>query len=197
MNHWLYLHVWEPLSHLVEVGGFITLPLLAGGLLVSYLLALRMYDLYALRFRLPNTLQLEGIPWSSRDLESWFRSQAESFDPHQWLHIENELLLWEAQLRRSDEIIQSLVTAAPLLGLLGTVSGMILTFDSLASTSLLRQGNGIAGGISEALLTTQLGLVIAIPAMLAQQMIQRWRQRWHQRVILLLQLCQSRTGHTT
>ncbi|TNE45276.1 MAG: MotA/TolQ/ExbB proton channel family protein [Deltaproteobacteria bacterium] len=197
MNHWLHHHVWEPLSHLVEVGGFITLPLLAVGLLVSYLLALRMYDLYALRFRLPNTLQLTGIPWSSRDLEPWFRSQAESFDSHQWLHIENELLLWEAQLRRSDELIQSLVTAAPLLGLLGTVSGMILTFDSLASTSLLRQGNGIAGGISEALLTTQLGLVIAIPAMLAQQMIQRWRQRWHQRVMLLLQLCQSRTGHTS
>lgn len=196
MMELLFHHVWEPLTHLVEVGGYIIVPLLAVGLWVGYLLALRTYDLYAIRFRLKDTLQLKGIPWTSRELEPWFRKQSTCFTMQQWFHIESELLLWEAQLRRSDELLQSLVTAAPLLGLLGTVSGMILTFDSLASTSLLRQGNGIAGGISEALSTTQLGLVIAIPAMLAQQMIHRWRQRWHQRVALLLQLCQQRTGHS-
>ncbi|TVP74959.1 MAG: MotA/TolQ/ExbB proton channel family protein [Puniceicoccaceae bacterium] len=55
-----------------------------------------------------------------------------------------------------------LVTAAPLTGLLGTVIGMIVTFAGLSSSS----GSAIdivAGGISQALITTQTGLIIAIP----------------------------------
>jgi len=59
--------------------------------------------------------------------------------------------------------IQILVAAAPLIGLLGTVMGMLTTFQGLNSA------NGdtidlIAAGISEAMITTETGLVIAIPA---------------------------------
>lgn len=59
----------------------------------------------------------------------------------------------------------TIVTAAPLLGLLGTVIGMLATFLGL---SVSYGGNSldlVAGGISEALITTQTGLVLAIPAM--------------------------------
>ena len=62
---------------------------------------------------------------------------------------------------------------SPLLGLLGTVSGMIETFDSLASMALFTQSGGIAGGISQALFTTQMGLAVAIPGVLVQSVLNR------------------------
>ena len=70
-----------------------------------------------------------------------------------------------------------LVTVAPLLGLLGTVIGMLSTFKALSS------GSGktidlVAEGISEALITTQTGLVIAIPGYLLVAMIQKKRNQY-------------------
>ena len=61
-------------------------------------------------------------------------------------------------------IIATLAAIAPLLGLLGTVSGMITTFDVI---TLFGTGNAkaMAGGISESLITTQSGLTVAIPGM--------------------------------
>lgn len=57
-----------------------------------------------------------------------------------------------------------LAAVAPLLGLLGTVTGMITTFDVMA---IFGTGNAraMAGGISEALITTQTGLLVAIPGL--------------------------------
>lgn len=72
----------------------------------------------------------------------------------------------EAKFAKNQAIIKSLIAAAPLLGLLGTVSGMIETFDSL-SVVATSTGSGIAGGISKALLTTQIGIVISVPSILA------------------------------
>jgi biopolymer transport protein ExbB len=66
------------------------------------------------------------------------------------------------------------LTAAvsPLLGLLGTVSGMIATFELM---TLFGSGdaNTVSAGISEALVTTELGLVVAIPALLAHALMSR------------------------
>ena len=79
-----------------------------------------------------------------------------------------ELLLDEAILRETPALqrglglIKLLAAVAPLLGLLGTVTGMILTFQSI---SLFGTGDPklMAGGISQALVTTVMGLVTAIP----------------------------------
>jgi biopolymer transport protein ExbB len=69
------------------------------------------------------------------------------------------------RLEKYLSVIGVLAAAAPLLGLLGTVSGMISTFQVITY-----YGGGdprlLAGGISEALITTQAGLIIAIPALL-------------------------------
>lgn len=72
------------------------------------------------------------------------------------------------------KLIMTIVAAAPLTGLLGTVMGMIETFDSLMDANLFSQGGGgIAGGISQALFTTQMGLVVAIPGLLMGRALDR------------------------
>ena len=83
--------------------------------------------------------------------------------------------LWEdeRELRKFSRLIITIVAAAPLMGLLGTVIGMIETFDSLGDMSLFSQSGGIAGGISQALITTQMGLAVAIPGLIVNGMLQR------------------------
>jgi len=79
----------------------------------------------------------------------------------------------QKSLRRYNTLIITIVMAAPLLGLLGTVIGMIETFDSLGDMSLFSQSGGIAGGISQALITTQMGLAVAIPGLIVNGILQR------------------------
>jgi len=69
--------------------------------------------------------------------------------------------------------IRAMIAAAPLLGLLGTVIGMIETFTSLASRSGERTIQGLSSGISKALITTETGLAIAIPAVIILYYAQR------------------------
>lgn len=63
-------------------------------------------------------------------------------------------------------------SVSPLLGLLGTVSGMIATFK-LMTLFGAGDANAVSAGISEALVTTELGLVVAIPALLAHALMTR------------------------
>lgn len=70
-------------------------------------------------------------------------------------------------------LLHSLVAAAPLLGLLGTVSGMIETFASMHGAAGHATDQSVAGGISVALITTQLGLVIGIPGLVAARLLDR------------------------
>lgn len=79
----------------------------------------------------------------------------------------------EGQLGRGRILIASVVAVAPLAGLLGTVTGMIETFDSLADMSLFSQSGGIAGGISQALFTTQMGLSVAVPGLIVGRFLDR------------------------
>jgi biopolymer transport protein ExbB len=79
----------------------------------------------------------------------------------------------QKEIRKYNRLIVTIVAAAPLLGLLGTVIGMIETFDSLGDMSLFSQSGGIAGGISQALITTQMGLAVAIPGLIVNGVLQR------------------------
>lgn len=74
-----------------------------------------------------------------------------------------------APLARDLKVMKVCVGAAPLVGLLGTVTGMLSTFGALASGSGGDQTMGmVAAGISEALITTETGLVIALPGLFFQ-----------------------------
>lgn len=70
--------------------------------------------------------------------------------------------------------INIFVSAAPLLGLLGTVLGMLTTFQGIA-TGGGKMIDRIASGISEALITTEMGLLIALPGLMLSYMIRRKR----------------------
>lgn len=70
------------------------------------------------------------------------------------------------ELERFIPTLGTIASVTPLLGLLGTVTGMIKTFNAL-STAGAGNPMALAGGISEALLTTAAGLTVAIPALLA------------------------------
>jgi biopolymer transport protein ExbB len=70
-------------------------------------------------------------------------------------------------LRRYVRVFNGVSTISPLLGLCGTVFGMIRAFNEIATSDAMGRPELLAGGISEALLTTAAGLVVAIPALVA------------------------------
>lgn len=83
---------------------------------------------------------------------------------------------WREASRRDLGILAALTAAAPLLGLLGTVMGMVGTFDAVSELSG-EPTRRIAGGIRQALVTTQFGLLIAIPGVFGLARLQRLAQQ--------------------
>jgi biopolymer transport protein ExbB len=79
--------------------------------------------------------------------------------------IENAALYEMGRLERGLIVLATTANVAPLLGFLGTVTGMIKSFKALAEAGLSDPGR-VAAGISEALITTAAGLIIAIPIQL-------------------------------
>ncbi len=76
------------------------------------------------------------------------------------------------RLSRNDRLLELIGLIAPLLGLLGTILGMISAFQALQTSGSKADPAVLAGGIWEALLTTAMGLVVAIPAIVAFNMAQ-------------------------
>jgi len=100
-------------------------------------------------------------------------------DKHSWAALQvRTLLISEAHLKLDTvfSVIRSLVAICPLLGLLGTVTGMIEVFDVMALT-----GNGnpraMAAGVSKATLPTMVGLVVALSGLLVGGQLSRLAQR--------------------
>jgi biopolymer transport protein ExbB len=85
-------------------------------------------------------------------------------------HLDEAVLKQIPRIERGLSMIGILAAVAPLLGLLGTVVGMIDTFQSI---TLFGAGDPriMAGGISQALVTTQLGLTVAIPTILLHTLL--------------------------
>jgi len=80
--------------------------------------------------------------------------------------IENAALFELDRLERGMGVLATTANVSPMLGFLGTVTGMIKSFATLAASGLTNPGK-VAAGISEALITTAAGLIIAIPVQLA------------------------------
>jgi biopolymer transport protein ExbB len=70
-----------------------------------------------------------------------------------------------SHLRRYRRVFNGVATISPLLGLLGTVFGLIRSFNDVAAAGAMGRPDLLAGGFGEALITTAMGLLVAIPAM--------------------------------
>ncbi len=159
-------------------------PLVAATLLLWYVLGLR-----AATLRRGSVLNLRQIVEKSRRgalvrprglLDRAVASAVQVARRHDTLDraslrraLDDALGTHEREMRRGRVVVQSIVASAPLAGLLGTVTGMIETFDSLADAALFTQSGGIAGGISQALLTTQMGLSVAVPGLIVGRVLDR------------------------
>lgn len=83
-----------------------------------------------------------------------------------------------SRLDRRMAFLAILTSVAPLTGLLGTVSGLLATFRSLSTEAAGGLAEGAATGLYAALISTQTGLIIAIPAYVAIYLLRRRRDEW-------------------
>lgn len=82
----------------------------------------------------------------------------------------------ERDLSRGLWVLETIVTAAPLLGLLGTITGMMRAFHLIGSKGLV-DPNGVTAGVAEALIATALGLLIALIALFGFNLLSRMQSR--------------------
>lgn len=87
-------------------------------------------------------------------------------------HLNENILSQLPKLDRFLTVLSVSAGAAPLLGLLGTVMGIIKTFEMIGIYGT-GDANRLAGGISEALVTTEMGLIVAIPALIWHAVLNR------------------------
>ena len=83
---------------------------------------------------------------------------------------------WKIQIKTWLKVLPVLLSALPLLGLLGTIAGLLTTFHSMAISGSLDQQMLLGSGIADALITTQLGLITVIPGLMLQSLI-RYRHQ--------------------
>ncbi|MCH4561739.1 MULTISPECIES: MotA/TolQ/ExbB proton channel family protein [Halomonas] len=165
------LPLWlEPLAWLVDAGGVILVVIaLVATLLFSLALERGLffhitYQRARRRLIARWVARTEHLSWSARTLrEVWTR----------------ELI---ARLRRPLPWLRLLVACCPLLGLLGTVTGMITVFDSLALSDT-SQARAMADGVARATLPTLTGMAVAVIGLLftsrLEQVIRREEQWLH------------------
>mgnify|MGYP001172750800 CR=1 FL=1 len=85
---------------------------------------------------------------------------------------------WFESTQYWHEGIRQMLAALPLLGLLGTITGLTATFVSMSLEGGLALQELITGGIGDALFTTQLGLVLVVPGLLLVGLLNHQRRNW-------------------
>ena len=93
-------------------------------------------------------------------------------------HVYDALWPYRRRIREYSVVVKTIVMMAPLIGLLGTVIGMIETFDALQTSAMFSQGDSISGGISKALFTTEMGLIVAVPGLIIGRTLERKERRF-------------------
>ncbi|MCI0536788.1 MAG: MotA/TolQ/ExbB proton channel family protein [Verrucomicrobiales bacterium] len=173
----------EQMLHTWSNGGWVMAALATLGLIT-----------YATAIHLLISLYRRGLTKASdADLRRWVEQPSEApshmrelirytqDDIHSLREIEGRFREVEAakvpDVDRRVAFLNIMVVSAPLFGLLGTVLGMLLTFKAIgvggSSTSDI-----IARGISEALVATQTGMMVAIPGLLMAYVAKRWRNEY-------------------
>lgn len=156
----------------IKIGGWVMGPLVVVSVSMWFLIAKKVRDMAAFTrgditveecVRTMGTDTFSAAQWQERIVEGFLARRTEN-------ERINESLLESLRIRQASHAekevrtIQVLATIAPLLGLLGTVGGMITTFDVISEYGT-GNARALASGISEALITTQTGLVVAVPGL--------------------------------
>jgi len=186
------------LAGYIRQGGFVMWPLLFLALVLWFGIAYRLFFIRR-GTRLPvrelvaqARVRMPEVPRGSLDeaVRRGLRASAPSRRGLQAV-LDDQLFPIEEDLRRYRTLVRTIIVVAPLLGLLGTVNGMIEMFQSLGDQNFYSQSGGVAQGISQALFTTQFGLVIAIPGMLVGSLIDRRERRIQDDLMQLKELLVS------
>ncbi|MDA0338876.1 MAG: MotA/TolQ/ExbB proton channel family protein [Proteobacteria bacterium] len=161
--------LFDPISQFMARGGDVLWAILAVTFLMWALILERFWY-----FRTGHRKLVDQVvaSWDARaDSSSWYA------------HRIREALISQVQesLEASVPVIKTLVAICPLLGLLGTVTGMISVFDVM---SISGSGNarGMAAGVSQATLPTMAGMVAALSGLFFSNMIERFVDREAERV---------------
>ena len=158
--------------------GYIIIGLAVIGLLLA---AWRLTSLFSIRKKVEDQIKHLDKPNTNNPLGRVLATAAALENSHQELEtlelkIDEAILKEVPQLEKAQSMIKLFAAIAPLLGLLGTVTGMIATFQAITNF-----GTGdpklMAGGISQALITTVLGLVAAIPLLLSHNLVSSQSKR--------------------
>lgn len=198
----------------VEGGGIIGLIIIGLGLAAVILIIIRVITLARLGGRDKTLVTAAARAVEQRDLDqaravvdrmkgAMKRVMTQTVeglrsDPEQIEDIIAESVLNEQPaIDRFRSAISVFAAVAPLLGLLGTVTGMIATFDVITQF-----GTGdprlLSGGISEALITTEFGLSVAIPVLLIGNLLASWGDRITSNLeVTALRLVNAHTNSST
>lgn len=176
------MDLWFDTYEYLKSGGWVMIPLGVCSFLLWFLITERLLEFKALWNRdmsIPDAVRAvrgeavnaEGEGLRSKLVREFLAERAgdAKLDRHVLRQVALRL---ERPLTRSLTAIAVFAAAAPLLGLLGTVLGMIETFKVI---SVFGTGNAkaMAGGISVALITTEAGLLVAIPGVLVSSVLRR------------------------
>lgn len=158
------LEAYRAIQVFLETGGDVLFAIM----LVTFVLwALIIERVYYNTFQHRRVFNDAVARWEARkDKKSWYGHQFRN------------LLISEAKLKIEQNIafIKTMVAVAPLLGLLGTVTGMVAVFDAMA---VLGTGNprAMASGVSQATIPTMSGMVVAISGLYFSYMLRRRADR--------------------
>lgn len=166
----------EGITRFTQRGGLFVWPILAIAVIAALLVLERGISLFRMRINgkaavagQTELLQREARTPAEAVVKALVEVRDESLDVRE-TRLEEAILEQLPRLERFLQTIRIMAAVSPLLGLLGTVSGIIQTFRIISAF-----GNGdpklLSGGISEALLTTEAGLMVAIPLLLCHHFL--------------------------
>lgn len=156
----------------IKIGGWVMIPLVMLSLWMWFLITKKIKDMYGFVrgdasvqdcIDTIGTDRFAAAYWQRVIIEGFMAQRTDDEQLNQSI-LESLRIKQEDYVKRYVGTIALLAALAPLLGLLGTVGGMVKTFEVIA---VFGTGNAraLASGISEALITTQTGLVVAVPGM--------------------------------
>lgn len=186
----LALQIQVPsLEERIHQGGIPGYVIISLGIIALIIAVAKFVSLTLLGMRVNTQAKNAGTPSSSNPLGrivSVYQENSDVDSETLQLKIDEAILKEQPAINRFVGFIKIISMVAPLLGLLGTVIGMIVTFQAI---TLFGTGDPktMAGGISQALITTVLGLTVAIPTVLLHYFV-------HSRAQSIMQVLNEQSG---